>query len=171
MKPTIGRIVHYVLGPWDGVHSHVVGEHRAAIVVKDWGGSVDLHVFLDGVNDAPPVLHHAPDADGGKIASVPTILHVTSILEGFHSGTWHWPEREEQPLSVFHVRELGDGPYRAAADSVASAGGNINVIQSGASLDREQRGNPGEERGSDPGSGSAESEPGSQESEPEPTEG
>lgn len=50
-----GDIVHYVLGPKDGVL--YPGEHRPAIVVKVWrdgksaGGACNLQVFMDGGAD------------------------------------------------------------------------------------------------------------------------
>lgn len=47
-KPSIGRVVHYVL-PAD---SHHPGEARPAIITRVWGDTcVNLHVFLDGKND------------------------------------------------------------------------------------------------------------------------
>lgn len=77
---SIGRIVHYILAQDD--HTRYPGEHRPAIVVKDNGGSVQLQVFVDGLNDRP--------GDGGPC------LWKTSVLEdgaGKQPGTWHWPER------------------------------------------------------------------------------
>ena len=78
---TVGRIVHYVLSN---------GEHRAAIVVRDWqepSGSVNLYVFLDGANDTNT-------AHGAEYA--PGVIWATSAhydAAGDKEHTWHWPER------------------------------------------------------------------------------
>ncbi len=49
-KPSVGRIVHYVLP--DGPSK---GEHRPAVIVKVWTNNphlgVQLQVFTDGLND------------------------------------------------------------------------------------------------------------------------
>jgi len=74
MKPSIGRIVHFVT---------LDGTHRPAIVVKAGDINVDrqmvdLIVFLD-----------------------PTIDNTIPFQRGVPCGdskdrrTWHWPEREE----------------------------------------------------------------------------
>jgi len=71
---TEGRIVHYVLP--DGPSA---GQHRPAIVVKNWGGGgVQLQVFTDGQNDGAE-----------------NVVWVTSILhsETKEKNTWHWIER------------------------------------------------------------------------------
>lgn len=109
MKPSIGRIVHYVLAN---------GEHRAATVVNCWpspdpvqASIANLTVHLDGSNDlqtARPV-----DASlGGPVfvgfckpelapqnagAVYPGSLCVGSAAQDEDTkapGTWHWPERE-----------------------------------------------------------------------------
>lgn len=74
-----GRIVHYVLE--DG---RSFGEHRGAIIVKNWGGpkgTVNLSVFTDHSND------------GDTYAS--GLVWKTSRMydEAGAPGTWHWPER------------------------------------------------------------------------------
>ena len=84
MKPSVGRIVHYVLP------SGQVGAHRPAIVVHVWpGGSgnpypdgetVQLQVFMDGSND-------------WYFTSIHWATSVTHD-EGKAPGTWHWPESE-----------------------------------------------------------------------------
>lgn len=68
MKPTVGRIVHFV---------NESGTHMAAIVTKVWTDTcVNLVVFepYDGC---------------------PTVVR-TSVCESVNSApfSWHWPERE-----------------------------------------------------------------------------
>lgn len=84
-KPSIGRIVHYVLPA--GRHK---GEHRPAIIVKIWSvheydGSVQLQVFTDSTND---FTHNQDGAHG--------LLWATSVTysEEATPGTYHWPERD-----------------------------------------------------------------------------
>ncbi len=83
MKPTVGRIVHYVLDRGRGK-----GEHRPAIVVNDWAGLhevIQLQVLTDGTND------------GDEFAT--GIAWRTSVHQDEEKkapGTWHWPEREEE---------------------------------------------------------------------------
>ena len=82
-KPTVGRIVHYVLSTQDGTNSANVGHHRAPMIVRVWSDDcVQLQVFTDGPNDRP-------DGTG--------LIWVTSV--SFNDTeklprTWHWPERE-----------------------------------------------------------------------------
>lgn len=101
-KPTVGRIVHYVLSLQDaeqinrrrttgaeismqialerwplGAQAHIgnsawVGSHVAAIVVAANSDTCNLQCFLDG-NDT---------------------FWALSVREGTEPGTWHWPERE-----------------------------------------------------------------------------
>jgi len=68
MKPSVGRIVHYIQG----------GEHFAAIVTtinSQSPTSVNLCVFPC---DRGPENHYSV-SQGGNV----------------EEGTWHWPEREE----------------------------------------------------------------------------
>ncbi len=83
MKPSIGRIVHYVL---DGDHHQAVGSHRPAIIVREpWTPEMlNLQVFTDGENDGP--------------RNVSGIVWRTSVHQDEETkapGTWHWPERED----------------------------------------------------------------------------
>lgn len=86
-KPSIGRIVHYVLPKIvrDYVfHDWAVGEHRPGIIVSTWDGSfINLQVFFDGSNDAPI----------GDGAAVVWVTSVSQDEETKAPGTWHWPER------------------------------------------------------------------------------
>jgi hypothetical protein len=81
---TEGRIVHYVLES-----GRSKGEHRPAIVVRDWkqeNGLVQLQVFTDGTNDL------IADFDGavGKNVVWRTSVHYSEAKE---PGTWHWIEK------------------------------------------------------------------------------
>jgi len=105
MKPSIGRIVHYVIAN---------GQHRTAEVVNgpfnDGQGTqlASLRVTLDAVNDipaekrpgsaafAPIILDNFPAAVHSFLAPVAEV-QVSSVRqdeEGKTPGTWHWPERE-----------------------------------------------------------------------------
>ena len=83
LKPSIGRIVHYVLATSDVERN--AGEHRPAIITRVWRDEcVQLQVFTDGPND------EAHEAAGGTLwrSSV-------SFNDSEKPGrTWHWPERE-----------------------------------------------------------------------------
>jgi len=78
MKPTVGRIVHYVLR-----EGRNTGEHRPAIIVRVWTDTtVQLQVFTDKTND---------DMTDGVIWQTSVMLDDSSEK----IGTWHWPERED----------------------------------------------------------------------------
>lgn len=94
MKPSVGRIVHYVLDSADGVRPDAVGQIRPAIIVRDWnngqevsegGSAVQLQVFLDGSNDHP---------DGLGLVWATSVCYAA---EGTKPRTWHWPKREDTP--------------------------------------------------------------------------
>jgi hypothetical protein len=78
MRPTIGRVVHYVLPS-----GHHPGDHRPAIITRVWSETcVNLQVFTDGDND----YDHGPN-----------VLRITSAnydADGTQPCSWHWPERE-----------------------------------------------------------------------------
>lgn len=89
MKPSLGRIVHYILTAEDiariqtdrvrGNHP-LIGEHVPMVIVKVWtdeyGGGI-------------------PGVNGQLILDGPDSAWVTSVKEGTVTGTWHWPERED----------------------------------------------------------------------------
>ncbi|MHB1681574.1 MAG: hypothetical protein ACYCYO_01920 [Bacilli bacterium] len=85
MKPSVGRIVHFVLKDRSG---ELV--HRPAIIVRNWADEgvyvqeegVQLQVFTDGTNDGPEY------ASGIHWA---TSVHHDEAADTEH--TWHWPER------------------------------------------------------------------------------
>lgn len=89
MKPSIGRIVHYVLAP---------GEHRPAIIVQVFAQSgylrneCNMQVVLDGANDE----RHMPSsmASSGTLGIQAWRASVPQDEETKAVGTWHWPERE-----------------------------------------------------------------------------
>lgn len=83
--PTIGSLVHYVLG-----NGRYAGEHRPATIVKIWGEAtagytpaVQLQVLTDGTND----FEQGQNGANG-------LLWATSVSysEEPRPYTWHWPE-------------------------------------------------------------------------------
>lgn len=84
MKPSIGRIVHFVQGKRTGYGEGVV--HLPAIVTAVWSGTcVNLQVFTDGANSDDENMSH--------------VKWVTSVSFDDSASpqplTWHWPERED----------------------------------------------------------------------------
>ena len=83
MKPTIGRIVHFVQKKPAGYGDALV--HLPAIIVAVWGDTcVNLQVFTDGTNS---------DADETNRVKWVTSASLDET-ETPQSRTWHWPERE-----------------------------------------------------------------------------
>jgi hypothetical protein len=89
---TEGRIVHYVL---EGK-----GDHRPAIVVRDWkqeNGLVNLQVFTDGWNDGLETSFVVMNGKEqvGIVKQIDLTVWRTSVhySEAKEPGTWHWPER------------------------------------------------------------------------------
>jgi hypothetical protein len=77
---TFGRIVHYVGQSANGGAS----EERPAIIVRVMDarqGTVNLHVFSDGPNDADENLKPAGAWRG--------VVHYSGEKQ---PNTWHWPE-------------------------------------------------------------------------------
>ncbi|WP_080058282.1 hypothetical protein [Spirosoma aerolatum] len=75
VKPTIGRIVHYV--PFEkSIEANNYVKEVPAIVTNVFGEGalVNMKVFTDGIYD-----------------TWRTSVHYS---EGKEPGTWHWPERE-----------------------------------------------------------------------------
>jgi hypothetical protein len=83
MKPTVGRIVHYVsYGTPSGEYGK---ECRAAIVTQVNAPGADEHerVGVAVLNPSGMFFHDdLPELD--------------PALHGYRGGTWHWPEREPQ---------------------------------------------------------------------------
>lgn len=73
--PSIGRIVIYTL-PFSSIRHR--GGRRAAIVTNVFPSGVNLHVFLDGVNDRDDYEDHAYTVPYDPLG---------------RPGTWHWPPR------------------------------------------------------------------------------
>lgn len=87
MKPSIGRIVHFVQG----------GVHFAAIVTKVWTDvCVNLYVLPNGSDVLVPGSTDGgqnPNSYNGSSAagSATSVVQSTSNAE----FSWHWPERDE----------------------------------------------------------------------------
>ena len=83
MKPTIGRIVHFVQKKPAGYGDALV--HLPAIIVGVWGDTcVNLQVFTDGTN-----------SDADETNRVKWVTSATlDETETPQPRTWHWPERE-----------------------------------------------------------------------------
>jgi hypothetical protein len=78
MKPTVGRIVHFVQGEL----------HLPAIIVRVWSDTcVNLQVFTDGSNSDQV----------RNTSEAPNLKWVTSVTldeTATQQRSWHWPERE-----------------------------------------------------------------------------
>jgi hypothetical protein len=87
MKPSPGRIVHYVLPD----SSPRKGSHRAAVVTSDWdGANINLNVQLDQSDDwAPACANDSLQKTGDFTARA----WSAGYDESGKPGTWHWPER------------------------------------------------------------------------------
>lgn len=85
MKPSIGRIVHFVTKDDE---DKVI--HRPMIITNVYdSGAVTGIVFLDPYNDRV-----APAPNGGFVHTL-DIYCVRQDEEHKQPGTWHWAEREE----------------------------------------------------------------------------
>lgn len=82
IKPTIGRIVHYVQDKPAYLGGGFV--HLPAIIVAVWTDTcVNLQVFTDGSN--------SEGGDHGQL-SVKWMTSVTYDETASKPRTWHWPE-------------------------------------------------------------------------------
>lgn len=86
-KPSIGRIVHFVMPD---------RTHRPATIVRCYEGEfyANLSVTLDGENDRNNLCTLAAMPPGITVSSH---LWRGSVMADFtenQAGTWHWPERE-----------------------------------------------------------------------------
>lgn len=81
MKPTVGRIVHFV-------QNHV---HYAAIIIKVWSDvCVNLHVFP---NESDQITPGALNARNNAMSV--TYAEPREGCDCVQDWTWHWPERAE----------------------------------------------------------------------------
>lgn len=83
MKPSIGRIVHFVQKKPEGYGEGLL--HLAAIIVAVWSDTcVNLQVFTDGGN-----------SEGGEHYQLSTkwITSVNLDESASQPRTWHWPEK------------------------------------------------------------------------------
>ncbi len=79
-KPSIGRVVHYVLTDDQFPQKIEKNPHRPALIVNAVPNAMiaNLTVFLDGMNDG--------DKKSFSLGSI----HYS---ENHEPGTWHWPEQ------------------------------------------------------------------------------
>lgn len=85
MKPSIGRIVHFIKKKTIHYGEELV--HLPAIITAIWGDTcVNLQVFTDGTN--------SEEGPNGNPQSVKWITSVTLDESATQPYTWHWPERE-----------------------------------------------------------------------------
>lgn len=84
MKPSIGRIVHFVQKKPEGYGEVFV--HLPAIIVAVFGDTcVNLQVFVDGNN-----------SEGSYYANeVKWVTSVTLDQTATQPRSWHWPEKTE----------------------------------------------------------------------------
>ena len=93
-KPSIGRVVHYVYAAHDldDKHQHLVGESRAAVIVRDFSQGhpsqpdptypcYNLHVFTDFANDGERHASGSYWATSRHLSAEPT------------AGKFNWPPR------------------------------------------------------------------------------
>ena len=102
MKPSIGRIVHYVLNQQD-VEQIERRRVRNAGRGPNWPAGAQAHVGNPvSVGERVPMIicvvwpnEHGPNFDGVNgqvILDGNDSLWITSAKEGTEPGTWHWPE-------------------------------------------------------------------------------
>ena len=94
MKPTIGRIVHYVSYGTPG--GEYTSQCRAAIVTAVYPETPakvgdTMAASLCVMNPTGLFLNEAVRYDAGSTSDTPSAPTVPS----YRGGTWHWPEREE----------------------------------------------------------------------------
>lgn len=90
MKPSVGRIVHYV--SYGTPHGEYSRECRAAIITEVPAGVADPQTIgLCVLNPAGQFFNRTNTYDGGK----PDSAGGTNLCDGldFKGGTWHWPAR------------------------------------------------------------------------------
>jgi hypothetical protein len=90
MKPSIGRIVHFVQerpSRYQSMNEPKILVHLPAIITAVWGEScVNLQVFTDGGN-----------SEEGPSSNPPSVKRITSATLDENASqpySWHWPERE-----------------------------------------------------------------------------
>ena len=85
MKPSIGRIVHFVQKKPEGYSEGLV--HIPAIIIAVWSDTcVNLQVFTDGSNS---------EGSDHYQTSVKWITSSSLDETGLQPRTWHWPEKVE----------------------------------------------------------------------------
>lgn len=88
MKPSVGRIVHYVArGSADGVYPKAC---RAAVITEVWTGEELVSVCV--LNPTGVHWHTGCKYDPGE----PVENWINTHSPTYVPGTWHWPERVEE---------------------------------------------------------------------------
>ena len=83
MKPSIGRIVHYVLSAADTERMQTKSRPGIVVCLGTEPGTVNMQVFTNGGHDDLPPLYWKRD-----------VPHD----EEKKPGTWHWPPIVERPV-------------------------------------------------------------------------
>ena len=111
MKPSIGRIVHFVQAKpaWAGQYAGEV--HLPAIIVAVWSDTcVNLQVFTDGTN-----------SDEQNMSPVKWLTSVN--FDGSDTPqprSWHWPETVQDPLPPAASAAASPVPAQAIQEADAA---------------------------------------------------
>jgi hypothetical protein len=88
MKPSIGRIVHYIESGSDVHHAATVTEVRSGdgnvVNLAVFHARFRATIFVDGVIEWQP---------GSELPD--SLTHEAALTPFGSVGSWHWPERED----------------------------------------------------------------------------
>jgi len=108
MKPSVGRIVHYVsYGTPGGEYGK---ECRAAIVTQVNGPGADEHERIGVAVLNPSGMFFHDD-----------LPELDPAVHGYRGGTWHWPERVDDPPQVHVVADLSPQQAERVTEMIQAA--------------------------------------------------